>query len=186
MLAVLDYHFAQGGAQTCPGSGSCNCKFTNNIESLRTLISVEVETLVEQEVAKRLANMSNNNVESFRALIRDEVETQVEQKVVERLANISNNNIESLDLRALVRDEFETQVEQEVAERLANMSSKGAVDNDDCMNMGDSVAPLLSLVTSISNVIASYSCKGLPNCMTSMILTNHSISTSYIDTIIFV
>ena len=82
VLAVLDYHFAQGGAQTCPGSGSCNCKFTNNIESLRTLISVEVETLVEQEVA----------------------------------------------------------------ERLANMSSKGAVDNDDCMNMGDSVAPLLSLI----------------------------------------
>ena len=144
VLAVLDYHFAQGGAQTCPGSGSCNCKFTNNIESLRTLISVEVETLVEQEVAERLANMSNNNVESLRALIRDEVETQVEQKVVERLANISNNNDESL--RALVRDEFETQVEQEVAERLANMSSKGAVDNDDCMNMGDSVAPLLSLI----------------------------------------
>ena len=114
VLAVLDYHFAQGGAQTCPGSGSCNCKFTNNIESLRTLISVEVETLVEQEVA----------------------------------------------------------------ERLANMSSKGAVDNDDCMNMGGSasVAPLLSLITSISNVIASYSCKGLPNCMTSMI-TKHSIST---------
>ena len=125
VLAV--YHFAQGRGQTSPCSGSCNCKFTNNIESLRTLISDEVETHVEQEVAERLANMSNSNVESLRTLIRDEVETQVEQKVVERLANMSNNNVESL--RALVRDEFETQVEQDlqVAKRLANISSKDCI-----------------------------------------------------------
>lgn len=52
------YLFAQGGAQTCPGSGSCNCKF-NNVESLRALVRSEVETQVEQEVAERLANMSS-------------------------------------------------------------------------------------------------------------------------------
>ena len=55
VLAV--YLFAQGGAQTCPGSGSCNCQL-NNVESLRALIRSEVETQVEQEVVRRLANMS--------------------------------------------------------------------------------------------------------------------------------
>ena len=59
LFAVLTvYLFAQGEAQTCPGSGSCNCKF-NNVESLRALIRDEVETQVEQEVAERLANMSS-------------------------------------------------------------------------------------------------------------------------------
>ena len=55
---LLVYFFAQGGAQTCPGSGSCNCKF-NNVESLRALVRSEVETQVEQEVVRRLANMSS-------------------------------------------------------------------------------------------------------------------------------
>ena len=96
LFAVLAvYHFAQGGAQTSPCSGSCNCKFTNNIESLRVLIRDEVETHIEQEVAERLANMSSNNVESLRVLIRDEVETQVEQEVVERLANMSSKGCSS-------------------------------------------------------------------------------------------
>ena len=46
------YLFAQGGAQTCPGSGSCNCQL-NNVEFLRA----EVETQVEQEVVERLADI---------------------------------------------------------------------------------------------------------------------------------
>jgi hypothetical protein len=44
--------------QTCPGSGSCNCKF-NNVESLRAIVRSEVETQVEQEVVRRLPNMSS-------------------------------------------------------------------------------------------------------------------------------
>jgi hypothetical protein len=54
------YLFAQGRAQTCPGSGSCtsNCKF-NNIEPLRALIRSEIETQIEQEVVRRLANISS-------------------------------------------------------------------------------------------------------------------------------
>ena len=60
-IAILElseavYLFAQGGAQTCPGSGSCNCQL-NNVESLRALVCSEVETQVEQEVVRRLANM---------------------------------------------------------------------------------------------------------------------------------
>ena len=55
VLAV--YLFAQGGAQTCPGSGSCNCKI-NNVESLLALVRDKVETQVEQEVVRRLANMT--------------------------------------------------------------------------------------------------------------------------------
>ena len=55
------YLFAQGGAQICPGSGSCNCKI-NNVELLRDLIRSEVETQVEQEVVERLANMSSKGL----------------------------------------------------------------------------------------------------------------------------
>jgi hypothetical protein len=59
LFAVLAvYLFAQGRAQTCPGSGSCNCRL-NNIEPLRALIRSEVETQVEQEVMRRLANVSS-------------------------------------------------------------------------------------------------------------------------------
>ena len=61
VLAV--YLFVQGGAQTCPGSGSCNFKI-NNIELLRALIRSEVETQVEQEVVERLANMSRKGCSS--------------------------------------------------------------------------------------------------------------------------
>ena len=61
LFAVLSFYlFAQGGAQTCPGSGSCNCKI-NNVELLRALIRDEVETQVEQEVVERLANMSSKS-----------------------------------------------------------------------------------------------------------------------------
>ena len=61
LFAVLTvYLFAQGGAQTCPGSGSCNCKI-NNVEFLRALIRSEVEAQVEQEVVERLANMSSKD-----------------------------------------------------------------------------------------------------------------------------
>ena len=64
LFVVLMVHvFAQGGTQTCPGSGSCNCKF-NNVESLRVLIRDEVETQVEQEVVERLANMSSKGCSS--------------------------------------------------------------------------------------------------------------------------
>ena len=56
---LLVYFFAQGGAQrTRPGSGSCKCQF-NNAESLIALIRSEVETQVEQEVMRRLVNMSS-------------------------------------------------------------------------------------------------------------------------------
>ena len=62
MLAV--YLFAQGGAQTCPGSGSCNCKI-NNVESLLALVRDKVETQVEQEVVERLANMSSKGCSEY-------------------------------------------------------------------------------------------------------------------------
>ena len=63
LFAVLSFYlFAQGGAQTCPGSGSCNCKI-NNIELLRALIRDEVETQVEQEVVERLANISSKELQ---------------------------------------------------------------------------------------------------------------------------
>jgi hypothetical protein len=55
---LVVYLFAQGRAQTCPGSGSCNC-LLNNVESLRALVRSEVESQVEQEVVRRLANMSS-------------------------------------------------------------------------------------------------------------------------------
>ena len=59
LFAVLTVHlFAQGGAQTCPGGRSCNCQL-NNVESLLALIRNEVETQVEQEVVRRLANISS-------------------------------------------------------------------------------------------------------------------------------
>ena len=42
LFAVLIvYLVAQGGAQTCPGGGSCNCQL-NNVEALRTLIRNEL------------------------------------------------------------------------------------------------------------------------------------------------
>lgn len=59
LFAVLAvYLLPQGGAQTCPGGGSCNCQL-NNIESLRTLVRNEVETQVQQEVVRRLANITS-------------------------------------------------------------------------------------------------------------------------------
>ena len=59
LFAVLTvYLFAQGRAQTCPGGGSCNCQL-NNVESLRALVRSEVQTQVQQEVVRRLANISS-------------------------------------------------------------------------------------------------------------------------------
>ena len=60
LFAVLTvgYLFARGGAQTCPGGGSCNCQL-NSVDSLRALVRNEVETQVEQEVVRRLANITS-------------------------------------------------------------------------------------------------------------------------------
>ena len=60
LFAVLTvYLLDQGGAEICPsGHRSCNCQL-NNVESLQALIRSEVETQVEQEVVRRLANTSS-------------------------------------------------------------------------------------------------------------------------------
>ena len=50
--------FARGGAQTCPEGGSCSCQL-NNVEALQTLVRNEVETRVQQEVVRRLANITS-------------------------------------------------------------------------------------------------------------------------------
>ena len=65
LFAVLAvYLFAQGGAQTCPGSGSCNCKI-DNIESLLALVRDKIETQVEQEVMESLANTSSKGCNEY-------------------------------------------------------------------------------------------------------------------------
>ena len=60
LFSVLTVYLlaSQGEVQTCSGAGSCKCQFSN-VESLRALVRSEVETQVEQEVARRLANASS-------------------------------------------------------------------------------------------------------------------------------
>ena len=59
LFAVLTIHLlAQVGAQTCPGGSRCSCQL-NNVESLLALIRSEVETQVQEEVVRRLANISS-------------------------------------------------------------------------------------------------------------------------------
>ena len=60
LLAVLTVCLhTQGGEQTqCPsGKPFCNCQL-NNVEPLRALVRSEIETQVEQEVERRMANTS--------------------------------------------------------------------------------------------------------------------------------
>ena len=54
---------AQGGEQTqCPsGKPFCSCQL-NNVEVLRALVRSEVETQMEQEVERRMANTSGIKV----------------------------------------------------------------------------------------------------------------------------